>query len=76
MYIFVYLAAYLILAFPPLSYKYPSSPFVLHAMITSLLLTLSFQLYLAESTSYETPQNVAFSNLLSLHSPWFKAPCS
>jgi hypothetical protein len=40
---------------------------VLHALFISSSLTWSFQLYLANSTSYEAPDYAVFSNLISLH---------
>jgi hypothetical protein len=41
-----------------------SPPCVLHALPISSSLTLSFELYLANRTSYEAPHYVVVSNLL------------
>jgi hypothetical protein len=66
--------------FPPISYMHSSSsPVVLHALPMSSSLTWSFKLCLEESTSYEGPHYLIFSNLMSLHLSSvriFSTPCS
>jgi hypothetical protein len=68
-YVFVSLVVSCLLAFPPIIYKYSSSPlFLLHTLPISSSLTSSFECYLEKSPSYEAPHYVVFS-LRSKYSP-------